>query len=83
MREFASAFELSNQFIDENVKPAPYIHIANKLEEAFKFTFGDAYISKGRVFSRKFCNLTNTLDYLKNLIIWERRNKDKRKDEKR
>ena len=69
MGEFATAFELSNQFLDENGNPAPFIHIADALGNAFNFTFGDAYKSKARVFSRKPFNLTKALDYLKNLLV--------------
>lgn len=69
MGEFATSFEFSRQFVDEEGEPAPFIQIARTLETAFNFTFGDAYKSKARVFSRKPCNLTKALDYLKNLII--------------
>lgn len=69
MGEFATTFELSDQFVDEEGKPAPFIHIAHSLENAFNFSFGDAYKSKSRVFSRKPYNLTKALDYLKALII--------------
>lgn len=80
MGEFATTFELSGQFIDEEGKPAHFIHIAKALELAFSFTFGDAYKSKARVFSRKPFNLTKALDYLKNLLIRESRNKGKKQD---
>jgi hypothetical protein len=76
MGEFATTFELSRQFLDENGNPAPYIHIAEALELAFNFTFGSAYKSKARVFSRKPFNLTKALDYLKNLLIRESRNRE-------
>lgn len=82
MGEFATTFELSGQFIGENGNPAHFIHIAEALQLAFNFTFGDAYKSKGRVFSRKPFNLTKALDYLKNLLIRESRNKSKKQDEK-
>ena len=42
MGEFAVSFELSGQFFNEEGNPAPYIHIAHALEQAFNFTFGDA-----------------------------------------
>lgn len=77
MGEFTTAFELSNQFIDEEGKTASYISIAEALESAFNFSFGNAYKSKARVFSRKPFNLTKALDYLKNLLIHESRNKSK------
>ncbi|WP_195375307.1 MULTISPECIES: hypothetical protein [Parabacteroides] len=77
--ELAISFELSGQFLDENGSPAPYIHIAKALEIAFNFTFGNAYKSKARVFSRKPFNLTKALDYLKNLLIRENRNRNKTK----
>jgi hypothetical protein len=75
MGEFATTFELSNQFLGENGSPAPYIHIAEALELAFNFTFGGAYKSKARVFSRKPFNLTKALDHLKALLIRENRNR--------
>lgn len=77
MGEIATTFELSGQFLGENGNPAHFIHIAEALELAFNFTFGDAYKSKARVFSRKPFNLTKALDHLKNLLIRESRNKDK------
>ncbi|WP_283687214.1 hypothetical protein [Dysgonomonas sp. Marseille-Q5470] len=76
--EFAVSIELSHQFVDEEGKPAPFIHIAKTLENAFNFNFGDVYKSKSRIFSRKPYNLTKALDYLKNLII--RKNKIKKDD---
>jgi len=69
MGEFALSFELSGQFIDERGKPVPFIHIAQTLENAFNFSFGNAYRSKARVFNRKPYNLTKAFDYLKNLIV--------------
>lgn len=83
MAELAVSLELSEQFLNDEGNPAPYIHIAYALEQVFNFTFGDAYKSKDRIFKRKLCNLANALDYLKNLIVRERRNRDKHKDEKR
>ena len=82
MGELATAFELSNQFLDENGNPAPFINISEALELAFNFTFGNAYKSKARVFSRKLFNLTKALDHLKNLLIRENRNRDKNKMKK-
>jgi len=77
MGEFAITFELSKQFIDEEGKSASYISIAEALQSAFNFSFGNAYKSKARVFSRKPFNLTKALDYLKNLLIRESQNRDK------
>jgi len=82
MGEFATTFELSGQFIDEEGKRASYISIAEALESAFNFSFGNAYKSKARVFSRKPFNLTKALDFLKKLLISESRNKGKKQDEK-
>jgi len=79
--ELAVSLELSNQFLDEEGKPAPYIHIAQALETAFNFTFGDAYKSKSRVFFRKPFNLTKALDYLKSILIREGKRKKMKKDE--
>lgn len=71
MGEFATTLELSNQFLDENGKPAPFKEITETLEYAFNFTFGNAYKSKSRIFSRKPYNLTKALDYLRKLLIRE------------
>ncbi|SBW06681.1 conserved hypothetical protein [uncultured Dysgonomonas sp.] len=80
MGELATTFELSNQFLDENGKAASFKDITETLEYAFNFSFGNAYKSKFRIFSRKPYNLTKALDYLKKLLIRESRNKkiDKR-----
>lgn len=80
MGEFAVTLELSNQFINEEGNPASFIDISNTLANAFNFTFGDAYKSKGRVFIRKPYNLTKALDFLKNLLIRESRNRKMKKD---
>lgn len=79
MGEFAVSFELSGQFLNEEGNPAPYIHIAHALKQAFNFTFGDAYKSKERVFKRKPFNLTKALDFLRNLITRESCNKQDEK----
>lgn len=79
MGKFAISFEYSGQFVNEKGQPVPFIHIAQTLEIAFNFQFGNAYKSKARVFSRKPYNLTRALDYLKNLII----RADGKQDEKR
>ena len=83
MGELAVSFELSGQFVNEAGISVPYIHIAHALEQAFNFTFGNVHKSKGRVFKRKPFNLTKALDYLKNLVIRENRNRVANKDEKR
>lgn len=59
--EFAVSFELSGQFFNEEGNPAPYIHIAHALEQAFNFTFGDAHKSKERVFKRKPYNFNQSV----------------------
>ena len=79
MGEFAVSFELSRQFLDDTGKPVPFIHIAQTLETAFNFNFGDAYKSKERVFKRKPYNLTKALDYLKNLITRVARKQDEKR----
>lgn len=79
MGEYAISFELSGQFFNEEGKSAPLILISNALEQAFNFSFGDIYKSKKRVFKRKPFNLTKALDYLRNLIIKESRNKKNEK----
>jgi hypothetical protein len=81
MGEFAATFELSDQFLDRNGNPASFIDIAEALEYAFNFTFGNAYKSKSRIFKRKTYNITKALDYLKNLIVREHRNKKMKKDD--
>lgn len=79
MGEFALTFELSNQFVDEEGKPAPLNHISNTFESAFNFSFGNIYKTKARIFFRKPFNLTKALDYLRNLLIKEGKNKQDKK----
>lgn len=79
MGEVAVSFELSRQFVDKEGKQASFIHITQALERAFNFNFGDAYKSKARIFSRKPYNLAKALDYLRNLITREGRNRMKMK----
>jgi hypothetical protein len=80
MGEFAISFESSGQFVNEQGQPVAFIHIAQTLELAFNFTFGDAYKSKARVFSRKPYNLTRAFDYLKKLIVNVSQNNKMKKD---
>ena len=75
MGEFATTFELSNQFLDENGKLVSFKDITGALEKAFNFNFGNVYKSKSRIFNRKPYNLTKALDYLKKLLIRESRKK--------
>jgi hypothetical protein len=79
MGELAVSFELSRQFLNEDGNPAPFIHIAQALESAFNFSFGDIYKSKARIFNRKPYNLTKALDYLKNLIARTKRKQDEKR----
>lgn len=81
MGEFAVSFDLSNEFFDEEGNPASLIQISKALENAFNFNFGDIYKTKARLFIRKPYNLTKALDYLKNLIVRESRNKKMKKDD--
>ena len=83
MGEFATSLQLSHEFIDDEGNPAALIHISDAFEQAFNFSFGDIYKKKSEVFKRKPFNLTKALDYLRNLIIREKRNKYNQKDEKR
>lgn len=80
MGEFAVSFELSGQFFNSKGNPASLILISETLERAFNFSFGGIYKSKKRILSRKPFNLTKALDFLKNLIIRENRNKKMKKD---
>jgi len=81
MGEFAISFDFSHDFFDEEGKPASLIQISKALENAFNFSFGDIYKTKARVFIRKSYNLTKALDYLRNLIVRESRNKKMKKDD--
>lgn len=80
MGEFAISFESSGQFVNEQGQPVAFIHIAQTLEMAFNFQFGNAYKSKARVFNRKPYNLTKAFDHLKNLIVSVSRNNKMKKD---
>ncbi|KAA6330603.1 hypothetical protein EZS27_020702 [termite gut metagenome] len=83
MGEFAVSFDLSGEFFDEKGRSAPLVQIAEALERAFNFSFGGIYKNKTALFRRKPFNRTKGLDYLRNLIIREGRNRSKNKDEKR
>lgn len=80
--EIATSLQLTDEFFDEYGNPSALSHIAEALGQAFNYNHGDVYKSKSTIFRRKPYNRTKGLDYLKNLIIKEKRNKDK-KDEKR
>lgn len=81
MGEFAVSFEFSKQFLNDEGNPASLILISQALEEAFNFSFGNIYKSNERIFRRKPFNLTNALDFLKNLIVRENRKKKMKKDD--
>lgn len=80
--EIATALQLTGEFIDENGDISALIHISEALEQAFNYTHNGIYKSKSTVFRRKTYNRTKALDYLKNLIIREKRNLDKQKMKK-
>ncbi|WP_163273460.1 hypothetical protein [Dysgonomonas sp. 511] len=82
MGEIATSLQLTGEFFDEYGNPSALIHISDELEQAFNYNQGDVYKSKSTVFRRKPFNRTKALDYLKNLIIRESRNKNRLKDEK-
>jgi hypothetical protein len=81
MGEIALSFELSRQFLDAQGKPAPLILIAQALEQAFHFSFGDIYKSKARIFKRKPYNQTKALDLLRTFIARESRDRKMKKDD--
>ena len=81
--EIATSLQLTDEFFDESGKPSALSHIASALEQAFNYSHGDVYKSKSTIFRRKPYNRTKALDYLRNLIIREKRNRDKKEDRKR
>lgn len=82
MGEIATSLQLTDEFFDENGNPSALSHISEALEQAFNYSHGDVYKSKSTVFRRKPYNRTKALDYLKNLVIREKRNRDKEKMKK-
>lgn len=74
--------QLTDEFFDENGNPSTLNHISEALEQAFNYSHNGIYKSKSTVFRRKDYNRTKALDYLKNLIIREKRNMDKKKMKK-
>lgn len=82
MGEIATSLQLTDEFFDENGNPSALNHISEALEQAFNYSHNGIYKSKSTVFRRKDYNRTKALDYLKNLIIREKRNMDKKKIKK-
>lgn len=82
MGEIATSLQLTDEFFDENGNPSALNHISEALEQAFNYSHNGIYKSKSTVFRRKDYNPTKALDYLKNLIIREKRNMDKKKMKK-
>lgn len=79
LAEFALYLKLSGEFIDNCGKTASLKLMRETLESAFNFKFKDFDRKIHEVFKRKPFNLTKALDYLRNLLIREKRNREEQK----
>ena len=67
MTEILSALMLLGGIIDNTGKNPTIIAFSEVFEQAFGFSFNGIYDRQSELFKRKSCNLTKTLDALKNI----------------
>lgn len=79
LAEIALYLKLSGEFVDEQGKIVSLKLIRETLELFCNFKFKDFDRKIHEVFKRKPFNLTKALDYLRNLLIREKRNRDEQK----
>lgn len=79
LAEIVLYLKLSGEFVDEQGKNVSLKLMRETLELLFNFTFKDFDRKIHEVFKRKPFNLTKALDYLRNLLIREKRNRDEQK----
>ena len=73
MTEILSALILLGGIIDNTGKNPTIIAFSEVFEQAFGFSFNGIYDRQSELFKRKSCNLTKTLDALRNAIAREDR----------
>ncbi|MBS7120460.1 MAG: hypothetical protein KH117_05610 [Dysgonomonas sp.] len=79
LAEIALYLKLSGEFINEHGKTVSLKSMKEALETAFNFEFKDFDRKIHEVFKRKPFNLTKALDYLRNLLIREKKNREEQK----
>lgn len=79
LAEIALYLKLSGEFINEQGKTVSLKSMKEAIETAFNFEFKDFDRKIHEVFKRKPFNLTKALDYLRNLLIREKRNRAEQK----
>lgn len=80
--EIVVSIFLSKEIKDRNGKPATLMQIAKAFEYIFNFSFGSIYDKQAEVYNRKACNLTKALDFKKNSLERNRKNRPHNKNEK-
>lgn len=79
LAEIALYLKLSGEFINEQGKIVSLKSMKEALETAFNFEFKDFDRKIHEVFKRKPFNLTKALDYLRTLLIREKRSREEQK----
>ncbi|MFT4222916.1 hypothetical protein [Dysgonomonas sp.] len=79
LAEIALYLKLSGEFINEQGKTISLKSMKEAIETVFNFEFKDFDRKIHEIFRRKPFNLTKALDYLRNLLIREKRNREEQK----
>ncbi len=79
LAEIALYLKLSGEFINEQGKTVSLKSMKEALETAFNFELKNFDRKIHEVFKRKPFNLNKALDYLRNLLIREKRNREEQK----
>ncbi len=79
LAEIALYLKLSGEFINEQGKIVSLKSMKETLETVFNFEFKDFDRKIHEVFKRKPFNLTKALDYLRTLLIREKRSREEQK----
>ncbi|MDL2277154.1 hypothetical protein LJC57_01035 [Parabacteroides sp. OttesenSCG-928-G07] len=80
--EIVVALFLSKKVFQRNGKPAHLNQIAVAFEKIFNCSFATIYDQQEKVFDRKPFNRTKALDFLRNLIIRQDKERKNKQDEK-
>ncbi len=82
LAEIVVALFFSKKVFQRNGKPAHLNKIAVVFEKIFNCCFGSIYDQQEKVFDRKQFNRTKALDFLRNLIIRQDKERKNKQDEK-
>lgn len=79
LAELAISIFLSEEIKDQNGRPASLKQLARSFEYIFNCDFGSIYDKQAEIYNRKSYNLTKSLDFLKNVLEQNKKNRNQKK----